>query len=181
MSGTGQSFNTERSHCANCGEPLEPGSNFCGRCGAETPATGSPALGRRGVELDGVEYVGFWVRLGAWMIDFILISIILIVLSLIGISFVAFIIGVPYGILFIGLKGQTPGKIAMGIQVVDQQGNVPGIGRAALREIVGKLVSAIVILLGYLWIGWDPHKRGWHDHIAGTFVVRKRRDGVPSF
>ena len=59
--------------------------------------------------------------------------------------------------------------------MVNQQGQVPGIGRAALREIIGKLVSTVVILLGFFWIGWDRHKRGWHDHISGTYVVRKPR------
>lgn len=176
-----QSFNGEGRYCSKCGEPLVPGSNFCGRCGAEAPAAGDQALDRRVVDPDGVEYIGFWVRLAAWVIDFIVLSVIQLVLSLIGLSFVALIVGVPYGVLFIGLKGQTPGKMALGIQVVDQQGNIPGIGRAVLREIIGKLVSAIVVLLGYLWISWDRHKRGWHDHIAGTYVVRKQRGRVSSF
>ena len=86
-----------------------------------------------------------------------------------------------YYVLFIGLKGQTLGKMALGIQVVDAHGNVPGIWRAILREIIGKLISTIVIFLGFLWVIWDPRKRGWHDYIGGTFVVRKQRDRVPSF
>lgn len=124
--------------------------------------------------------MGFWIRMAAWLIDVIVLSIIQFVLEQIGLSPVAWVIGIPYAILFIGLKGQTPGKIALGIQVVDRQGNIPGIGRAILREIVGKLASAIVILLGFLWISWDRNKRGWHDHIGGTYVVRKRRDRVSS-
>ena len=83
--------------------------------------------------------------------------------------------GIPDYVLFTGLKGQTLGKMALGIRVIDAKGDVPSIGRAALREIVGKFVSAIVILLGYLWVGWDPRKRGWHDHIAGTYAVRAPR------
>ena len=71
-----------------------------------------------------------------------------------------------------GLKGQTLGKMALGIIVVNAQGEAPGIRRAAFREIVGKLASEIAIFLGYLWVGWDEKKRGWHDHIAKTYVVR---------
>ena len=77
-----------------------------------------------------------------------------------------------YYVALTGLKGQTLGKMALGIMVVNAQGEPPGIRRAAFREIVGKLVSEIVIFLGYLWIGWDRKKRGWHDHIANTCVVR---------
>ena len=64
------------------------------------------------------------------------------------------------------------GKMALRIMVVNAQGEAPGIRRAAFRGIVGKLVSEIVIFLGYLWIGWDEKKRGWHDRIARTYVVR---------
>ena len=80
-----------------------------------------------------------------------------------------------YYVALTGLKGQTLGKMALGIMVVNAQGEAPGIRRAAFREIVGKLVSEIAIFLGYLgylWIGWDRKKRGWHDHIASTHVVR---------
>ena len=77
-----------------------------------------------------------------------------------------------YYVALTGLKGQTLGKMALGIMVVNAQGEAPGIRRAAFRGIVGKLVSEIVIFLGYLWIGWDEKKRGWHDRIARTYVVR---------
>ena len=74
--------------------------------------------------------------------------------------------------------GQNGPKMALGIMVVNAQGEAPGIRRAAFREIVGKLVSEIAIFLGYLgylWIGWDRKKQGWHDHIANTCVVRRER------
>ena len=92
--------------------------------------------------------------------------------AIIGIPFLPSLLFIVYYVLLTGLKGQTLGKMALGIVVVNGQGEVQGIGRAALREIVGKFVSAIVILLGFFWIGWDKEKRGWHDHISGTYVVR---------
>jgi uncharacterized RDD family membrane protein YckC len=73
----------------------------------------------------------------------------------------------------------------VGVKVVNAQGDIPGLRRAALREILGKIISAIVLFLGFLWIAWDRQKQGWHDKIAGTYVVkvvrqnqrsRKRRD-----
>jgi uncharacterized RDD family membrane protein YckC len=88
-------------------------------------------------------------------------------------NLLTFFVGPVYAVLFIGLKRQTLGKMALGIKVIDAGGNVPGLGRAVLREIVGKFLSGLALGLGYTWIGWDTHKRGWHDHIAGTYVVRK--------
>lgn len=167
--------------CSQCGMEIRAGAAFCPGCGTAVEAHATQALSIGAGDQASVEYMGFMIRLAAWAIDFVVLSIIQIVLSQIGLDLLALFVGVPYGVLFIGLRGQTPGKMALRIQVVDQRGNVPGIGRAALREIVGKLVSAIVILLGFLWIGWNREKRGWHDHIAGTFVVRKQRDRVSSF
>lgn len=86
---------------------------------------------------------------------------------------IGFLIGVVYAISFIGAKGQTPGKMAMNIKVVDvQTGKVPGFFKAFLREIVGKTISLLVLALGYLWPLWDQKKQAWHDKIAGTIVVK---------
>lgn len=78
-----------------------------------------------------------------------------------------------YYTYFIGSRGQTVGKMAMGIKVVDLKTRThPDYMHAFLREIVGKFVSGIVLLLGYLWMLWDGKKQTWHDKIAGTVVVR---------
>ncbi len=129
-------------------------------------------------------------RFGAWVIDLVAIVatyIALPILSLFGsfapdfldfgFLFLWLFTLLPwlYYWLFTGLNGQTPGKMLIGIKVVDEQGNVPGLGRAALREIVGKTVSTIPFFLGFLWIGLDRRKQGWHDKLARTSVVRSRR------
>ena len=44
-----------------------------------------------------------------------------------------------------------------------------------LREVIEKAISTLVLLIGYLWIFWDPKKGGWHDHIGGTYVVKRNR------
>ena len=76
---------------------------------------------------------------------------------------------------FVGLTaygGQTLGKRACGLRVVaNHHGSLP-ISRAALRETLGKLLSGIPFLLGFLWVGLSKSKRGWHDHVAGTQVIR---------
>ena len=179
---SGQPIQAPRQFCVNCGTESQPDARFCPVCGAaadiEAPAsTGTAASEQPSMPAElGLpaekEYMGFWIRFAARVIDLIVLLAINAVLAFIGLATITLFTGFAYGVLFIGLKGQTPGKMTLGIKVVNAQGDVPGIGRAALREIVGKFVSAIVILLGYLWIGWDRRKRGWHDHISGTYVVR---------
>ena len=79
-----------------------------------------------------------------------------------------------YHSVFTCLRGQTPGKMALGIKVVREDGQAPGPAYAVLREIIGKVVSTIPLFLGFLRIAWDPWKQGSHDKIAGTHVIRVR-------
>jgi uncharacterized RDD family membrane protein YckC len=166
----------EQALCANCGAELELGSNFCPTCGALT--SGSPAQpAPLAIETTPrPEYMGFWIRLLAWIVDVALIALVNLLLARAGLNLLTFFVGPVYAVLFIGLTGQTLGKLALGIKVIDAEGNVPGLWRAILREIVGKFISGLALGLGYVWISWDSHKRGWHDHIAGTYVVRKERE-----
>ena len=177
--------------CPICQHDNPPEARFCASCGAvlaaavEAPAAEAPPSPPLVQPAISGEYVGFWVRLGAWLIDLVAIVAIFIaltILSLFGsfaldfLNFGFLILLLPwlYFWLFTGLKGQTPGKMLVGIKVVDGQGNVPGLGRAALREIVGKPISTIPFFLGFLWIGLDRRKRGWHDKIARTSLLRSR-------
>lgn len=78
-----------------------------------------------------------------------------------------------YVILPTGKTGQTLGKRIMGIKVVEKEGNPPGIGKAFLREIVGKAVSCAIFDLGFILAAFDNQRRAWHDRIAGTYVIPK--------
>jgi uncharacterized RDD family membrane protein YckC len=67
----------------------------------------------------------------------------------------------------------TPGKLVLGLRIVDADtGGTPPVGRLVIRY-VGYLVSAIPLGLGYLWAIWDPRRQGWHDKMAGTLVIRQ--------
>ena len=163
--------------CAHCGATLRAGGRFCPSCGAAADLAAAQAFGTGAGTQVGVEYMGFWIRLAAAVIDGVLAGLLGAFIDVIPVvPAIGSVFSLLYYVLFTGLKGQTPGKMALRIQVVDQSGNVPGIGRAALREIIGKPGSSVVFLLGFAWIGWDRRKQGWHDHIGGTFVVRKQRD-----
>jgi uncharacterized RDD family membrane protein YckC len=87
------------------------------------------------------------------------------------IMLVAFVVAVLYYGLMEGRTGQTVGKRALGVRVVDMRtGNPLGVGRA-IGRYVGKIVSAIPCGLGYLWMLWDPNKQTWHDKMVSSYVV----------
>ena len=118
----------------------------------------------------------FWLRLAAALIDGVLLGIIggivrailgdvlgAAVNILLGLAYYAYLEGSP--------SGQTVGKRAMSIRVIDFAGGGPiGPGRALIRYI-GRLVSAIPCGLGYFWMLWDKEKQTWHDKLATTVVV----------
>ena len=78
-----------------------------------------------------------------------------------------------YFTYFHGAAGQTPGKMIFGLKVVQSTGEQMTFGLAFLRW-VGYIISAVVFYLGFIWIAFDAKKRGWHDKIAGTVVIRVR-------
>jgi len=71
---------------------------------------------------------------------------------------------------WVRLQG-TPGKLLMGCRIVDAKtGMAPGLGKSIIR-LLGYLVSALPLGLGFLWILLDSRGQGWHDKLAGTYVV----------
>ncbi|MCB9752488.1 MAG: RDD family protein [Myxococcales bacterium] len=76
-----------------------------------------------------------------------------------------------YTVLFTALMGRTPGQRAVGLVVISRRGERPRWHVAVLR-LLGLLLGAIPAGLGAIWIAIDREKRGLHDHIAGTYVVR---------
>lgn len=67
----------------------------------------------------------------------------------------------------------TFGKKALGLRVVDGDGNRIGFGRATGRHFA-KILSALMLFIGYFMAGWTKRKRGLHDMIANTLVIRGR-------
>ena len=137
------------------------------------------------------EYAGFWIRVGASLIDTVLILIIILpVLSAIYgdtywmdtswvkgfwdliFSYVLPAVGV---ILFWIYKSATPGKMATKLTIVDARtGNKPTTGQFVIRYL-GYYVSTLPLLLGLIWVGIDKRKQGWHDKLAGTVVLKNNQ------
>lgn len=147
--------------------------------------------------LGSVDYAGFGARFLASLVDGIIVGAIYFVLmipvlimgvitaagggselptAMLGLQLlfqgIGWILTVAYYVYFTA-KGQTLGKKALKIRVVRaESGEAPGYTKAFLREVVGKMVSAMVFGLGYLWMLWDGKKQTWHDKIAGTVVIK---------
>jgi uncharacterized RDD family membrane protein YckC len=83
------------------------------------------------------------------------------------------LINIGYFTYFHGTIGQTPGKMAMSLKVMQVSGEEMTPGVAFLRW-VGYIVSSLGLFLGYIWVAFDPRKQGWHDKIAGTVVILKK-------
>jgi uncharacterized RDD family membrane protein YckC len=126
---------------------------------------------------------GFWVRFLAWVIDWIIVGGVGGVLfglgaaadsgALIGLGYVFWFLGyAAYSIYFTGRpSGQTIGKRALGIRVIDfGTGGPIGYGRATIRWL-GQIISGFFCYLGYLWMLWDREKQTWHDKMANDVVV----------
>ena len=87
--------------------------------------------------------------------------------------------GMIYFTWFHGAGGRTPGKMLLGLRVIQASGDPMTPGIAFLRW-VGYLISGPLFFLGFLWIAFDGRKQGWHDKIAATLVIRERGESNPA-
>ena len=146
--------------CPSCGQSVPTDAQFCSGCGRAR---------------SGVEYAGFWIRFAAYIIDFIILLIPGIVLQLAleapAGNLLSFVVGIVYTIGFWVAQGATPGKMAVGIKITTVNGDDIDFGKALLRY-VGYIASGIILLIGYFMIGFTREKRGLHDYIAGTVVIK---------
>ena len=178
--------------CSGCGVVY---SKLQARQEEHDKLNGNLAELRRKAELANPQHqpkAGFWVRVVAYMIDFFLLLAVQTVLSLLigliigmlgiateddpAVNIVIWLFGtvlsISYAVFFTGYCGQTPGKMALRIKVIRTDGAPITYGRAALREVLGKFVSGILLGIGYLMVAFDNRKQGLHDKIADTYVIK---------
>lgn len=184
-------------YCGKCGKDNPTGAKFCEDCGAvleAAPVTQQPKTVYASGNWLSHEHAGFVSRFIAYLVDVIILGIIGRIVAIpfgtsysygynmeyntgfdlnpVG-SILTAIIALAYVVYFEGGKGATPGKMLMKLKVIGTDGRMPiGYGTAVIRWI-GKIISAVVLLLGFIWILFDKEKQGWHDKIANTFVVKQ--------
>ena len=86
-------------------------------------------------------------------------------------------LGAAYFVFFTLRRGGTPGKLAMGLQVVNADGSPCAVTTILFRETVGRYLSGL-LCIGYLLIPGDREHRALHDRISDTRVVWKSREEV---
>jgi len=186
------------SFCARCGAAAEPGSALCRRCGAPLEA---PAAGETTRAAAAPRYGGFWRRAWAFALDRLLVAT--VVFPFFGLAFLhalrtmrfgdepdpaqafevfsAFLTlacaGAALGWLYFALmessaKQATLGKMLLGVRVTDLAGRRVSFGRATARYFC-KLLSALILGIGFIMAAFHSRKQALHDLIAGTLVVRE--------
>lgn len=163
--------------CTNC----QPAYRQALATGAKLPA-------------GGLSYAGFWIRVGAKLLDGLILGLpLVVVVVLVTIPLVHhpapaparigllpllvqlgfFFVLMAYQIFFLGRYGATPGKMICKLRVVTADGNRIGYGRATGR-FFAEMLSCMICDIGYLLVAFDsPQKRALHDHLCGTRVIYK--------
>jgi uncharacterized RDD family membrane protein YckC len=164
--------------CGTCGTEMDLSiSDVCPICGEKAGASKPKTVV---TETTSGDYGGFWIRLIAFFIDGLVLLIpFAFFIGLVGIQdigflyFLCLITAFVYSVFLESSSWQaTVGKAAMGLKVVDMEGARISVQQAAVRYI-GKILSALILYIGFIMIGFTENKQGLHDMIAQTFVVRK--------
>lgn len=139
----------------------------------------------------GPEYVGFWRRLAASVVDVIILVAIIapIEIAFFGRDYpelamqgktlavdiwVQLIAPLIATVVLWRYRSATPGLMLMSAKIVDAKTQAPAtMGKLTARAIVLLAMWIFLIpLVGVLWVAFDKRKQGWHDKVAGTIVIR---------
>lgn len=138
---------------------------------------------------EALEYVGFWARVGASLIDTVLLLLIItpLLVSIYGWGYfadesifaagtadflISWVLPAVVTVMFWAYKRATPGKMAVSAQIVDARTGEAASTGQLIGRYLGYFVSTIPLMLGFIWVAFDERKQGWHDKLAGTVVIR---------
>jgi uncharacterized RDD family membrane protein YckC len=179
-------------YCSECGRPWP--SDELARFGdrlicAECKNAYAQKLREGAAAASTFAYAGFWIRLVAAIIDSVILYVAGMVVELplagmlksprpeivlMGGGF-AYLIGLALGAtyegVFVSRFAATPGKMALNLKVVRPDGSTLSLGRACGRYFA-KIVSLFILGIGFIMIGFDSQKRGLHDMLCDTRVIK---------
>lgn len=140
-----------------------------------------------------LEYVGFWARVGASLVDTLLIGLVIwpLLTAFYGWEYwtnpgadtgvldllISYVLPAVAVLAFWIARQATPGKMLLSARIVDAKTGGKPSNRQLLARYLGYFVAMIPFFLGILWVGIDARKQGWHDKLAGTVVVRPKLRG----
>jgi uncharacterized RDD family membrane protein YckC len=163
---------------------------ICRDCTGAAKSSGPRPAARSAVRSSvALEYASFGRRLGAHVIDSVIMNVVVgggsflvglgagmmgmvepTALTILG-GVLGGLVPMIYFVWFWVRKGATPGKSALGIQIVGADGSALT-GMQSFIRFLGYIPSSLFFCVGYLWMIWDGEKRCWHDMMAGTRVIR---------
>jgi uncharacterized RDD family membrane protein YckC/type II secretory pathway pseudopilin PulG len=156
--------------CGKCGKENTEGAGFCAQCGNRLWGNKAPGSTPTAVGI----YAGFWKRFVAYILDTVLLAALYF---FIGSYLILLLITWLYYALMESSPSQaTLGKMALGIKVVDMQGNRISFLRATGR-LLGKILSSLILSIGYIMAAFTSRKQALHDLMADCLVINK--DAAP--
>lgn len=100
------------------------------------------------------------------------------ILAFLSTMLIIIVLTIAYEVTLTAIRGQTVGKMAMGIRVARaDNGDIPGWGKSIIRWALPNLMCLIPFLgwigglLTYVSLTWDDRRQGWHDKAGATVVV----------
>ena len=179
-------------YCSECGQPWPFGdlARFGDRLICANCKNAYTQKLREGVATAAqFEYAGFWVRFVAALIDGVILYVAGMVVQLplaalltssrtevmlmgTGIAYlIEMTIGATYESVFVSRFAATPGKMALNLKVVRADGSPVTLGRAFGRYCA-KILSGLILCIGFIMAGFDSQKRGLHDMLCDTRVIK---------
>jgi uncharacterized RDD family membrane protein YckC len=184
-------------YCRKCGAQQLESARYCNSCGVDLLEVNAAPNGAATARY--LDYAGFWRRFGAYIIDTVILNALSLGIGAVtglGISaadnatdietfkyffssyfLIYFALSTVATMLYWGLFESsplqaTPGKMVLGIKVTDIDRNRISFWRAVGRYF-SKILSGLILGIGYLMIAFTEKKQGLHDIMAGTLVVNK--------
>jgi len=154
-------------------------------------AAPSAAQAENAVRPEDMEFAGFWIRFCATFVDGLILIVPFYAFSFsfswasifsgaetpimlqLGLNLIQLVVGACYEIVMVSKYGATLGKMAVGVRVVRSDGAPLAYGRATGRYFA-KILSEMILFIGYIMAGFDSEKRGLHDMICDTRVIKRR-------
>lgn len=189
--------------CKQCGKINDQNSKFCVDCGTQLAQATEQAPQQKPTSLyQSSNYAGFWIRTFAGIIDYVFFSVFtliivpflnpLIIYPIIfllpktitdselqnlgqGIGFIVvlLIMWLWFAIPESSKWQATIGKKILGLKVTDEYGERIELSKATKR-FWSKIMSALILCIGFIMVGFTKKNQGLHDKIAGTLVIKDK-------
>ena len=184
---------TQSLACPRCHQKNAPDADFCFACGLPIGDSDVSAKLFNATEtVDAISPAGFWIRVGAYLVDIIIVFAIWFgavltyatyLITTTGddlldfvdspfFSLLLILLMLIYHTLLVGLWSTTVGKRLFGLYVLQSDGSRVGFGRALARNLAS-YISGLILNIGYLLVAFHKDKLSLHDLICGTKVVKR--------